>query len=1404
MTSISVNFDNEKFYKDMLNITNNKNTVDIYINENFSNFWSSFYSFLSIFHQQVRVSSFLRRSPKVYLFTCFDVIRSILKEAKIEDYNKSMKEDMTKCFKSMLHPNNLDSIKQKALEFFIIIYPRLRKSQFNYTEDFEQYFFDFSFLDTSLKITSIEYEINIRETENTKSFDDKLTDFLEKISENFTTTSDTDDMISWWIFIQKYIIGIVYYSIFKKKPEIQGISIIENLTLKIESIIIDFLIKIFKTDILKDLIEVENTSSYIIDILSYVSHEDMISKINLPSFIEQMLSIFADPTTQFSLINIFNEQDHHLLLELMSIYLNYLNYAFESKKFDQISKTTKEIYIYFSHLLEIFNDEYKYEFCSYISKNTKLTNINCLFHFLSLLLSLFINNRIVDKKLWSTIVDFTNSSDMKETLSIILICYSYFAGYYSTFVFLRLLDLNESKLTESMASTNILSNFLNLDNILWLNEFTDILTHDYLNMFSNQRSKLIHSSILATPGIEEIKLQQLFPNENREIPPKEEVLQLLRAMFSSFVWQDKKYESDEEIQFYCYLVCASFITPLIKISNSILPSIDFDRNFLIEEFLPYLKNCMKPTVSNLLIKLHALLSLGSIICKKTSLNTLDENNLADWYLTLHNFIINGGDNKDDDNESDKNRLVLKKKIKLTALTFACRSVLLGFKGSSILLKTIADNISLLNQQSSEILESSSTSTSNVNSYLVKEGYETLTPKEAASLLVSFSNICEISDVLSFDCYSSGEDLDLDAKKKELKLKIIKNFIHSVNPSLCATSVISLLCEEAESNRSNIEYIDALLKLLFNYFNDFTVENVYASTTITLILPELEKIKKGSVSLILNEALSAIEKKGFAEKIDELLFGRFVEFVVDLLIYSSFIINTEEHLNYFKKIVQTWDIDYVIKDDQNNLKKFQFETAQRLSYAVLSLSAHYLRFPPPTPSFSSVDQEENKITFSSESDTNLPTANFGSSKDCVIRICDEEIASLLPVGQFTWNYKSVAPKPEKRIVSDDVSIAENAPKVSDHPTQIAFRNRCVDFADNLYSKHFIESSRENSTGNDGNNSNNTTNENNDNNDNNENNKNDNSNENNDESHSDNNKDSNENDKNVNDNENKENADNNDIFEVFVNHLCSPSDFRAKSAPSLENRSIDEIKLHEEKLPPHSVGPRSAAFLSTLNFFDSQLCNRFFPTIQKYKNVELSDFRHVIHVYFISIPDQYQPDLHFDDFKSGLGLVDDSKESIICADTRHQIVFHLDDQKKMKEKRNIFICWDRDKLVKDEEGWDKTFNTKEQSLRIEICPTHNGLFNVSILLNKNYYQSEFPCLTNVLVSKKNLPAFVISQIIVNDHILDFKKNNVVRAQLQNGKIIRDKRLIDFQSYSLLMKCEQVLLTDSNSNNFSDEEL
>jgi hypothetical protein len=217
------------------------------------------------------------------------------------------------------------------------------------------------------------------------------------------------------------------------------------------------------------------------------------------------------------------------------------------------------------------------------------------------------------------------------------------------------------------------------------------------------------------------------------------------------------------------------------------------------------------------------------------------------------------------------------------------------------------------------------------------------------------------------------------------------------------------------------------------------------------------------------------------------------------------------------------------------------------------------------------------------------------------------------------------------------------------------------------------------------------------------------------------------------------------------LWEPQNFEA-SPITLTPNKVDFPQ--PQKAAPAAVGVPSLAFLSSLNFFEIPICERFTPaTIPRMANVTV----HGIDVCFVAkeLP-------HFNDFKAGLGFLDEAGGRILAIVGQHEVSFHLG-----QGVHPVVVVWidgmSQDELI-------VSYNA-EHRIRIEIESTPTGLFRVQFMVHRRYAE-RFPNLHEVLVSKRALPAFVVGQILTTTHVLDLMSGpGMVRPLWKAAVELRD---------------------------------
>ncbi|OHT08567.1 hypothetical protein TRFO_22821 [Tritrichomonas foetus] len=958
-------------------------------------FWKDFFDFLSI----------CQILPKGIFTSNRDKISHVLSycETQISKYGESkfQKTDVeyiSKCLAILLHPQNYIEFRNYGFKFLILLFDK-----------FKNYFYD---LDLT-KFAGIVFNLGLfkamspsvpdisgisvyknEQPPNVKTEIEIIANFFRVVaSENFF------EII--WKFVQQYVIEKLYPD---EMFEIDDLLETESSKKKesptnfllIHTIIFEFIQKVFKVPgALKNIFKEKGAAKAIFSVIEYASHQEVLRRNNdiqdfqsYSTFFGTIISTFSD--NQEILKDLYkSDKDCFIQVIISSVY--YLNSVFSLEESDckipnidssKISKLTEEISNHLNKFVILLFDIYELEdkkvlihlFITCCHKHISNVKEECQLHIFTRLLTFFLINNITDNQLWDKI--FTTIIEMKSKRALLLNCSAYFSAYVSI---LSLKEFLGIQLTNLNLQNN---NQLNIyrDDKFWVQEIKELqeLDKGNLDLFKKRTSDFIVPRILNKKLLSQIRLLNLILSNNIAI-------NYLKSVFNSFKWE-KATDDADNVQLDIYLICASFITPLLKITQVIGPFIPYNTKFLMVNFLGFLFQCTAPAVLNHEIKLHALNILGQIICTPCSIPSIRKNDLANWYLILIDCL--GLD-------------ATQNSIKLTALTFACRSVFLCLPGSNVLIEVISKHFHW--SESVDAAEASEIGK-----------MDRLTPQEAASILPSINSLCEINQLNTVEI------------KNEIKSDII-NKIKCLYPDLQVIPIMSILIEEVIAARKS--KIDDLVNELFYALvnrdkKQISLENIYAIMPLTLILPDLEKVCTGSVVKIIEKALVYLSRKPLfeIENENDQIFERFFEFTVDLLIYGSMITDINKQYQEFK-------------DKWENIEN----SSQRIQYSLMYLSIHYNRFPYPAMNYVDELISSDKNTF----------AVCGSSNDCILKVNQNQLSSLIPVGQFTWNFESQTPNVCQRELSTDINITDKLKPASDYKIQDDFTNKFLDVEKMLY-------------------------------------------------------------------------------------------------------------------------------------------------------------------------------------------------------------------------------------------------------------------------------------------------------------------------------------------------------------------
>lgn len=950
-----------------------------------------FKSYLSTFLEYLQIpkrSSLFSNPAKTFnqLLKCF---KDVILASTTNDYNTEFIPIIQQIFVILFNPFNSPDIRLPTIDIYFELVQILGENTEQYTEGFEDFIFDFMAVESLIsKKPSFNADPNsriainetpVREEKLLIQQIDQLLNHVKKlIEEKGNDTASENDILRWWKIIQKLILSICYYSIgqrFKLDNSIFGFlkSCPNGIHKSITGLINCY---IEKPNLLFKVLNFENAPYYIIGIIEQTSIEQIQNAADSVYYKSFVLSSISTLIFDENILTYLNTSFHPLIKIGIDSLLNTLNNAFSLRAPISSQTYIKEITIsileVIKHIFGIYTLDYQVELCQQLAdwcnqSNQRATTRNFDNHLTFMLLATLVNLQITEKKIWDTVAN----GSQNDRLLYLSAC-AYFSSYYAINLAHALLQFDFILLQKAVKDIHLVDSW-RLNHGMWLQEFDGWSLETSTAFFKQVRPLLISNSDFVNQSIDDI---DLLPIDVLKWD-KAKALQNVKSMLEAFDWT-KSDNADE--QYRLFLVPASFINPLLRLLHTFPNVLNFDKSFLLAEFMEWVKSCALNTVQNVQIKTRALLMLNDMICVKSSLQLLCSGALADWYLLLKDHINNSSP-----------------QIKRPALSFACKSLLIGFKGSNLLIKIISDGIK--------------------SQYVPNDNNG---QKDIASTLIAINTLSEISS-----------DLDYDDSSEELKTIIKQQNAESIkilNPYLKVNVLMTILIEESISKREML--IDSIIEQIGETLKLKSIEDIFSIYAITFILVELEQTRKGSIIKILSFLMDIIEDSVNEDN----YFCACVELLIDIMIYSSFLTDVIPIYQRLEENSEKWKLGC-----ENCL--YPEVIAQRLQYNLTYLSIHFNRYPLPSIDFVTPLRD--------------PHSTFGCTKDLILRVSQNQISTSMPVGQFTWTFTPISPDPEPRSISEDVMIDVPIPKASESESQIQFTNHITKYFTNLYENQLSE-------------------------------------------------------------------------------------------------------------------------------------------------------------------------------------------------------------------------------------------------------------------------------------------------------------------------------------------------------------
>ena len=255
----------------------------------------------------------------------------------------------------------------------------------------------------------------------------------------------------------------------------------------------------------------------------------------------------------------------------------------------------------FHGLYECYSPEQRKKLCGQLA-TVSGQSARFVVHVQTLLVSECINCQVVDSELWQVV-----TSGQSLSRSVILCLYSYIMSLYAVCVARILLEFDPGQFKTAVTDVSKKAEWT-----LTQSHLTGELPNwsSPIQFFMGHRKELVLPEILSEKLMSSVKLQNLSVMKWN----LEKTLENVRSVRDAFDWT--AVTETEDLQYRTYLVCASFMYPLVELCEVFPDTFAYDKGFLAGEFLPWLRKCVGPSVQNNAV-VHALCLMGEIICKES-------------------------------------------------------------------------------------------------------------------------------------------------------------------------------------------------------------------------------------------------------------------------------------------------------------------------------------------------------------------------------------------------------------------------------------------------------------------------------------------------------------------------------------------------------------------------------------------------------------------------------------------------------------------------------------------------------------------------------------------------------------------------------------------------------------------
>ena len=613
----------------------------------FTNFFSMFVQFLDQYRKPYSKSVF-KKNPIKLVSDALKTVEFVIKETKPGNYNREMIPFLDKAFQLLLHPDNAKKIRVSAVYLYFKLMKRLDAASEVYIGKIAPLVFNFRLLQPKCSPTSnldMKFDdtarINAGEApkEDLETLMEEITVFTKKLCKYLAQ----DKFVNFVYFFRTMLLDVAYPAD-GASYGIKGV-----VPAELQERILEVMIQVVDSSKIFGIIYRRTEplfQRYFFDVAS--NCRKLAENPNELRYLELFFVALSSPGD-----NLIAMTQIRYILQGLNVLLGAQVVLGGMERRDSRRRLWDLLFVFLSNVIEKFQGD---DVLRAVEMLVDWTDVGSLPNVLCLLIGVLLATNCQNEQVWDILKRGAQVGENRCTYWTVI---GNFASYYGFCLVDRILKFDLAALEGAIAAVAPLDKWTNTKES-GAAKFAG-LTSDNRDSYFKQHENEV--ALTCFPDV-------FLPVINVDVGVSEAFLKLMLSLR----WMDA---TDEKEQWYLFFVAMSFIFPLVVFVDIVPSSLSVDVSFIFNTFFDWMMNGLDPGLSNPEIISTTFKHLGTLMCSERSRSFHTDDILASWYSAL-TFHLKSMDQK-----------ILK-----YAVMFACKSVLFGMRGNSVLYTPLLDQKSL--------------------------------------------------------------------------------------------------------------------------------------------------------------------------------------------------------------------------------------------------------------------------------------------------------------------------------------------------------------------------------------------------------------------------------------------------------------------------------------------------------------------------------------------------------------------------------------------------------------------------------------------------------------------------------------------------------------------------------------